>query len=90
MQAAEAGLLEALEERRRALGLSHNQFAVLLGCSPTHWSRVRRHLRRVSAGFARRVSRQWPDLRASAVAACLGEGQEDRPARRVHQLSARR
>lgn len=62
------GLIEAVEERKRALGWTDEALARALGVSRPLWSQIRSGQRQVTLNVVRGVLRTFPDLEGKVIA----------------------
>lgn len=62
------GLIEAVEERRHALGWTDEALARALGVSRPLWSQIRSGKRQVTLNVVRGVLRTFPDLETQVLA----------------------
>jgi hypothetical protein len=65
-----------LESWRLELGLNHSQFAARLQLPKSHWSLIRRGIRRVPRSLARRVLQERPEFAYFLVADLTADGTE--------------
>jgi transcriptional regulator with XRE-family HTH domain len=64
-------LAQILEERRRHLGMSHQEFCRYLGISWAHWYYLRSGQRPPGTRLLQAVLRRWPDLAEIPLARLL-------------------
>jgi transcriptional regulator with XRE-family HTH domain len=66
-------VIEMLEQRQKAEGGTHRQFAAKLGLTEGMWSRLRAGERNIGPKTLRRIARVYPDLVDAAVGTMLDE-----------------
>ena len=63
--------VERLEAKRRELGLSHSEFAVLMGLDMGNWAHIRAGRRGLTMMQVQRAIAKWPELGGTFLAETL-------------------